>query len=176
MKFDSSYDRSKARRLVADLQHRKSQSKLKAGGGAAAAVALPVSAMPSVDVNDPGIYRQDVINGLLDWLLSTEGMARVMLVDQRGLVVAERGEQGDWEMEALACHMVEAMGLLSRVRAGGTCPDLLLWQNGDWWLAAVALGLEPEPLVLGLVSTAALSPESMAFFRERLTERLHATR
>lgn len=172
MKFDSSYDRNKARRLVADLQHRKSQSKLKAGNGARAAVALPVSSMPAVDLNDPGIYRQDVMNGLLDWLLSTEGMARVMLVDQRGLIVAERGEQGDWDMESLACHMVEGMGLLARARAGGACLELLMWQSGDWWLAAVELALEPESLVLGLVSTTALTPESLTFFRARLVERL----
>ncbi len=175
MKFDSSYDRSKARRLVADLQQRKSQSKLKAGA-TGAAMALPTGSMPSLDVNDPGIYRQDVINGLLDWLLSTEGMARVMLVDQRGLVVAERGDQGDWDMESLGCHMVEAMGLLSRAREGGACPELIIWQNGDWWLAAVELCLDPESLVLGLVSTTAQMPESLAFFRGRLVERLRGER
>ncbi|CAM2011041.1 hypothetical protein [Acanthopleuribacter pedis] len=175
MKFDSSYDRDKARRLVANLQTRKNTAVLMNKEPVRNAVALPTGGMPNLDVNDPGVYRQDVINGLLDWLLSTEGMARVMLVDQRGLVVADRGETGDWDMESLACHMIEALGLLSRVREGGHSPDMLLWQSGDWWPAAVVLPLEPEPLVLGVVSSVTLTPESLSFFRRRLYERMLET-
>ena len=172
MKFDSSYDRAKAKRLAEDLQRRFRQSEMEGPAPMDPRMSLPSSPVPDRHIDDPNVYRQDVLNDLLDWSLTTKGMARAFLADTRGLVVAERGEAGDWHMDRLACQLSEGFEVLARCREEGTPPDILVWRSGDWWLGAAHLLLAGEPLVLGLVSEEMISPPALTHLRDLMITRL----
>lgn len=173
MKFDSSYDRDKAKRFAASLRSRSHRTEIpKPAANFEQGVGLPSAPVPQASFADADIYRQDVLNELLDWSLTTKGMARALLTDIRGLVVAERGEEGDWNTDRLAGQLAEGLEILARAREGGELPDFLVWNSGEWWIGATRLKLPGEPLVLGLLSRYMIAPPVLSHMRELFTMRL----
>lgn len=169
MTSNNSYNRDKARRLAFGLKDKFKESAMpdRHGCQSSAPFGMPEAAAPDIDLEQSGIYRRDAYNSMLDWCLSVDGAVRAFFTDARGLLIAERGDGGDWDVERLACQISEGMNVLGRCREGSPGPEQILFRLGDWWLGAARFGSHEEPLFLGLVAEKELSLSGLALVGER---------
>ena len=164
--YDSSYDRRQAT-LLAQKMRKASLSISKitpvssepAAGEVTPGQSDPTPARdlpqpPEIGFRDPGIYREQVWNALLDWARELCHTSWAYASDEKGLVIAERGEADPVNGERIVSSTVQVQENLRSCTEQRHQSKLFLALIDEWWLTLLYCNeacQDEQGLIIGMV-------------------------
>lgn len=170
--LDSSFDHQRAVRLAQNLARKRRLSPVKASGRAVLAPlsASTLEAVPAINFGDHGVYRQEVWNQLLAWACRQSGADEAFVCDERGLLIAERGDDGE-AIEAISSALADALARLKPEGQHGPPPRIILVSLPHKWLNTLTFQSGVGQLVIGLLAARCLGTDELETLRATFEEK-----
>ena len=186
--YDSSYDRHQAVGLARQLHRRfqKSRGILLSAHGDESEMVQPVSPTepephpraPSVSFEDREVYREEVWKALLDWAMSLSTSRWAYVSDERGLIIAEKGDRGSLNTEETASRIANAVHSLRHSGGEIRVPRVVSLKTSGGWITALSCPFkdpsdEKSHLIIGLLGelppVADISEKIHGVFSEKIS-------
>ena len=116
--------------------------------------------------------KRQSFDQILDSFLSTHGALAVLVMDNRGLLIAYRGALLEHEVEALGARLVFAVDQVSQMELEGNEPSSMAIRFESSWLSGyrVTLG-EDAHVTVGIVGLSHTDAETQQELEEMLRQR-----
>ena len=174
-KYDISYDHLLAIQLAQKLTRGKHRQVPAPADPPMAASQEPATlTLPVLNFTDRDIYRDQTWRVLLDWSLEELESEWAFLSDERGLVIADSGQNETHLIEEAASQLAHALINLQRASAFDPTQAVLL-KKGRFWHVGLLLQLNQElgaGVILGLVSECRPSLQRITQVYDLLTHHL----